>query len=50
MEFSFSTKTGHEICKIEARDKLIAKGIYKKMEKSGEVKVPITSVIVTKCS
>lgn len=50
MEFSFSTKTGHEVCKIEARDKLIAKGIYKKMEKNGEVKVPITSVIVTKCN
>lgn len=49
MQFSFTTKSGHEICKIEARDKLIAKGIYKKMQKDGEVKVPITSVFVNKC-
>lgn len=48
MRFNFSTKTGHDICTIEARDKIIAKGLYKQMQKSGEVKVPITQVVITK--
>lgn len=48
MLFDFSSKTGKHICTIEAHDKIKAKAIYKKMQKDGEVKVPITQVTVSK--
>lgn len=48
MLFNFCNKSGQLICTIEAHDKIKAKGIYKQMQKDGEVKVPIAQVTVSK--
>ncbi|MBQ1275211.1 MAG: hypothetical protein U0L26_09395 [Cellulosilyticum sp.] len=48
MLFNFCNQSGQVICTIEAHDKIKAKGIYKKMHKEGEVKVPPTQVIISK--
>lgn len=49
MLFSFTNKHGKEICTIEARDKLIAKTMYKEKFKNGEVTIPIKDLHVDKC-
>ncbi len=48
MLFSFTNKHGKEICTIEARDKLIAKNMYKEKFKNGEVSIPIKDLCVNK--
>lgn len=48
MLFHFYNKQGQSICSIEAHDKIKAKGIYKQMQKDGEVKVPIAQVTIMK--
>lgn len=48
MVFNFTNKNGQSICKIEARDKLAAKSIYKQMEKNGEISIPINNTKIEK--
>lgn len=48
MLFNFCNKSGQHICSIEAQDKIKAKGIYKQIQKNGEVHVPIAQVTVSK--
>lgn len=49
MLFSFNTKAGHQVCTIEAHDKIKAKGIYKQMYKDHKVSVPPEQVTAYKC-